>query len=259
MKLNYPMTENGMFILRNEDFEKIATDLLEQYMPQVLKEPQALDIDYFAQECLPLDIKATHLTLRNSILGMMIFSRTPVECYDEHYHAQTLICEEGTMLVESSLLGRESRPRLRFTKAHEVGHWIAHRTYHSPDKRRYEYRSTYIACRSKAIEQEQYSKQERTMEEWMELQADKLGAALLMPKEPFIEVAISMIRKAGLSTKCIIEEERRGQNWEVIEDLSKKFDVSKTATKIRMKQLNLLMTREEYSNWFWKKMEEKGW
>ena len=105
MKLDYPMTEDGMFILTNEDFETIAKDLLEQYIPKVLKEPQALDIDYFAQECLPLDIKATHLTLQNSILGMMIFSKTPVECYDEHYQAQTLICEEGTMLVESSLSG----------------------------------------------------------------------------------------------------------------------------------------------------------
>ena len=78
MKLNYPMTEEGMFILTNEDFEKIAKDLLELYIPKVLKEPQALDIDYFAQECLHLDIRATHLTLRNSILGMMIFAKIPV-------------------------------------------------------------------------------------------------------------------------------------------------------------------------------------
>ena len=80
MKLDYPMTEDGMFILTNEDFEAIATKLLEQYVPKILKEPQALDIDYFAQECLPLDIRATHLTLRNSILGMMIFAQMPVHC-----------------------------------------------------------------------------------------------------------------------------------------------------------------------------------
>lgn len=259
MKLNYPMTEEGMFILTNEDFEKIAKDLLELYIPKVLKEPQALDIDYFAQECLPLDIRATHLTLRNSILGMMIFAKMPVECYDEHYQPQTLILEEGTMLVEASLLGQESRPRLRFTKAHEVGHWIAHRTYHSADKRRYEYRSTYIACRSTTIEQVSFKKKNRTTEEWMELQADKMAAALLMPKEPFIEAAISAMLKAGLSTKCIIEEEHRGQNWDVIEDISDKFQVSKTATKIRMKQLGLYMTREEYHDRFWEMMEKKGW
>ena len=259
MKLDYPMTEDGMFILTNEDFETIATELLEQYVPKILKEPQALDIDYFAQECLPLDIRATHLTLRNSILGMMIFAQMPVDCYDEHYQPQTLICEEGTMLVESSLLGEVSRPRLRFTKAHEVGHWIAHRTYHSADKQKYEYRSTYIACRGASIEQTSYKSKTRTTEDWMELQADKLAAALLMPRDPFIEVALSAMRKAGLSTKCLIEEEHKAQNWEAIEYISNKFEVSKTATQIRMKQIGLYRKREEYSDLFWEKMGEKGW
>ena len=93
----------------------------------------------------------------------------------------------------------------------------------------------------------------------MELQADKMAAALLMPKEPFIEAAISAMWKAGLSTRCIIEEEHRGQNWAVIEDVSDKFEVSKAAAKIRMKQLGLYMTREEYYDRFWEKMAEKGW
>ena len=259
MKLDYPMTEEGLFILTNEDFEKIAKDLLQLYIPKVLKEPQALDIDYFAQECLPLDIRATHLTLRNSILGMVIFAQMSVDCYDEHYQPQTLMLEEGTMLVEASLLGEGNRPRLRFTKAHEVGHWIAHRTYHSDDKRKYEYRSTYIACRNVSIEQASYRKKNRSNEDCIELQADKIGAALLMPKEPFIEASIFAMRKAGLSSKCLIEEEQSGQNWEVIEDLSSKFEVSKTAAQIRMKRLGLYMTREEYYNQFWKMMEEKGW
>lgn len=249
MKLNYPLTQKGLYILKNGDYDDIATDFLREYLPSALERPQAVDIDYLATECLFLDIKEANITVEKSILGMIAFGDTEVECYDLAYKPEVMHLAEGTMLIDVCLRGEGNLPRQRFTKAHEVGHWIDHRTYHSPDKRRYEFRANpLVVCRSSQVERYSYDTNEKTPEEWMELQADKTAAAILMPKEPFLDECRSAMRWAGLSTRCLIVGEHKAQSREAIERIADTFEVSKKATQIRMKQLGLIMTSEQYYN-----------
>ena len=135
MKLNYTMKSNGMYILSVRDFDDIATLVLTEYQPNALEWPQPVNIDYLATECLYLDIKHEHISINGSILGMIAFSDTEIPGLDILYRPTVFQLSEGTMLIDSSLIGYEQRPRARFTKAHEVGHWICHRSYHSPDNR----------------------------------------------------------------------------------------------------------------------------
>ena len=244
MKLNYPMKSNGMYILSERDFDDIATTVLTEYMPNVLEWPQPVNIDHLATECLPLDIRHEHISINGSILGMIAFSKMEIPGLDILYRPTTFQLEEGTVLIDSSLSGRESRPRERFTKAHETGHWICHRSYHSADNRQYEFRKTgsnrFVACRTDNIERYKYKRQ-KTDGDWEEWQADHFAAAILMPVQTFVPYAKQAIRSAGISRGYLVSGQNRWQANEAIEEVAERFIVSKRATQIRMQQLGLIV------------------
>ena len=82
--------------------------------------------------------------------------------------------------------------------------------------------------------------------DWIETQADKMGAALLMPKEPFSDVVETMIKHSGLCYDCLVVGESKERSREIITDVSEIFEVSKKAAQIRMRQLGFIKTQEEY-------------
>jgi hypothetical protein len=73
-----------------------------------------------------------------------------------------------------------------------------------------------------------------------------MGAALLMPKEPFTDVVETMIKNSGLCYDCLIVGESKERSREIITDVSEIFEVSKKAAQIRMRQLGFIKTQEEY-------------
>ena len=244
MKLNYTMKANGMYILSGRDFDDIATLVLTEYQPNALEWPQPVNIDHLATECLYHDIKHEHISINGSILGMIAFSDTEIPGLDILYRPTVFQLSEGTMLIDSSLIGYEQRPRARFTKAHEVGHWICHRSYHSPDNRQYEFRragsNAFVACRTDSIERYKYKKQ-KTNEDWEEWQADHFAAAILMPVQTFEPYARQAIRSAGVTRGYLVKGQNKGQAYEAIEDVAERFTVSKRAAQIRMQQLGLII------------------
>lgn len=243
MRLEYPMYNNGMYRLRNEDFDPIASMVLNEYAPDTLKNPQPTDIDYLIEECFYLNVIKAHITLEGNILGMMVFEDTPFKYYDNKYQLVEQELKGSTMLIDLSLSGDSNYPRERFTKAHEVSHWICHRSLHSSDKLPYEFRKLpYVACRNTNIEQYKYSDEfKRTELEWEEWQADKLAAALLMPKDSFITVSQAYMKKHGLSEGFLIKGYDEVLSKKIIAEIAKFFMVSKQAAQIRMSQLGLIV------------------
>lgn len=253
MKLNYPMKSNGMYILRGEDFEDIATAILRQHMPYVLEWPRAVDIDHLAQECFYLDIQYQHICYDGSVLGMIAFDDVNVPVLDRMYQPTKCTLPAGTMVIDYSLIGRENQPRERFTKAHETGHWVCHRSYHSPDNQQFELRTaktnSYIACRTDNIERSRYNR-DKNESDWEEWQADRFAAAILMPKSTFTDYVKTAIRNAGVRRGLLVEGEELYKMYAVIEDVAEKFCVSKRAAKIRMDQLGLIAKRDSYIAYF---------
>ena len=47
MHLDYPMKKSGLFALKKSDIDDIANKVLAAYQPDVLKNPQPLDSEYF--------------------------------------------------------------------------------------------------------------------------------------------------------------------------------------------------------------------
>ncbi|OQB13017.1 MAG: hypothetical protein BWY15_01981 [Firmicutes bacterium ADurb.Bin193] len=240
MELNYPQKSNGMFIISRDDMDDIANQVLRNEIPSVAEFAKEVDIVYLAKECLFLDILSKCLSPDKSTLGLIAFEDDSISCYDLRYNQKTLDILGGTIVVDISLSGQVNLPRRRFTIAHEVAHWILHRTYHSPTNQKFALKT--VSCDSKNIENIIFIPDSdlrliRTDPEWEEWQADGLAAALLMPSIPFQRLAIDKISYYyGGNMKQINIQLDPYIYGNIIRDISNVFNVSFAATEIRLKR-----------------------
>lgn len=246
MELKYPQKSNGMYVLKRSDFDVIAAEVLAKYCPGNLARVRPLDIDYLLSECLYLTTKYKYLSNDQSILGMIAFADTdwhPVTAFSP-------MVEEipaGTIYIDPCLLDPAQHGRCRFTKAHEGSHWILHRSYHSPCNQVFSLRQngvTAVACRGTTIEKYSWNRNHTwTDQDWEEWQADSLGAAMLMPREPFIDAFRTAICHQGFRQFYLVKGERPAESRSVIAEVARRFDVSLRAAQIRMCHLNLIRNR----------------
>lgn len=245
MLKKYIQQPTGMHILSRDDIEEIATETLKKYSPAHLTSPLPLDTVDFMENHLGLTIKNCIIgDLNSDILGMIVMTdMLPVPSLDRLYRPTILEETFGTVLISSSLLSREKAPRRRYTEAHEAAHFILHKDFYDWLDRKYaNARSEYLrhtACRigeTKAF-------RPKTDSEWREWQADKLAAALLMPKEPFIEYFRHVITALGARKGYLtMESPDDVRIYACIKShIADTFMVSNTAAEIRMKNLNLLI------------------
>lgn len=245
MQLNmYQQKANGMYILKKTDFDSISDMVLSEYLPNTFNYPKSTDIEYLAQECFYLDVKHQTIAPNGQVLGMIAFADAQFKTLDSSYEPKCIELEEGTMLIDMSLIGNENRARRRFTLAHELSHWICHRSYHSPTHQQYDFRlnkTTFIACRKENIEQFKKSDWSKSTDnDWEEWQADGLAAALLMPKSTFTAAFREIMSQYGFNKNYLIPGEEVNKSKKVIWELANVFDVSYKATQIRMNHLGMI-------------------
>ena len=241
MRLNYHQKSNGMYILKKPDFEDIATQVLAEYAPQNLFMAQPLDADHFLKECLYLDVKYRYLSISGSILGMIAFEDIELPRVVDGCKMEAI--KEGTILIDPSLCTTKQNARCRFTKIHEGSHWILHRSYHSPTHKCYNFRKdmSIIACRSNTIERFRWKRDRKwNDEDWEEWQADSLTAALLMPREVFLDAVDYAMRRNRIFQRYLIKGEQPFESRRVIQEIATLFGVSQRATQIRMNQFNMI-------------------
>lgn len=232
---------NGLYLLNRQNIEEIATGILEERMPTVLNSPCAVNIKCLAEEKYGLDIQHYFLTYDSSILGLIAFAHENITVMDNTFHKIITEIDEGTVIIERTLMGRSNFCRYRFTLAHKVSHWLIHRPFHSPTNKQYECRTanqSYIACRSADIENKKHINRDDT--DWQEWQADSLAAALLMPRNTFTDACMKISSELGIRfsqlqsakiEKCVA--------YTFVKKLAELFQVSATAVSIRLKNLGI--------------------
>ena len=111
-----------------------------------------------------LSLEYQCLRKNGSILGKTIFDDGLETVYDQERHEYILFpVTAGTILIDASLCeNEESAGRLRFTCAHELAHWVLHKKL---------YQGTGESAAMNLA----------TQEDDMEIQANILGSAILMP------------------------------------------------------------------------------
>ena len=234
MHLKFATKSSGLPVVTRSDLDLLGMEVLNNYMPEVLKCPNSVDIDKLIEDGIILNIEKAHLWPKN-LLGFVTFADVTVPIANE----DTLSLEEGTIVVEKDL----NDTKYRFTAAHELAHWILHRAYYCKDHRIYEFRNTecsYIACKNDVTELgKKNPKLAHTDDEIAEWQADSLAAALIMPKNTFISVAENILSDHGFTDKKLISGKNVTEGKKVVKEIADFFQVSDRSARIRMRGFNL--------------------
>lgn len=214
--------------LSKEALESKAEQLLSDYLGgHHLRSRQALDIDSFAEFFLGANIDYQRLPLDDSVLGMSIFQPLLMSLSRPSGGVVDVVFPGQTILIDSDALADSPESRLRFTLAHECSHLILHKHIY--------YRDPAMKCSSNngyqpfttASESARSDKLDRA-----EFQANYLGAALLMPREPFTDTFNHFVPHGWYSLNDFGKRE-------AVTKIAATFGVSLQATAIRIKNLKL--------------------
>ena len=214
-----------------ERLEKKAVEILSVYRGgELLRTPQATDIDDFAEFHLELTVDSAYLSEDGKTLGCTCFNDGYLMVWDKARQKESpLKVEKQWIILDEDLLKSGNEGRIRFTFAHECAHWILHRRFFvlRPGV-------VYPTIPCMVYHMERWdSRPPMNDEEIREWQAKRLGAALLMP-EPTVKMVTT--EKLGMAWEEIqpfdIDED-------IVAEMATFYHVSPDAMHLRFRDLGL--------------------
>lgn len=217
----------------SERLEKKADDILKKYKNGLLLTmPQAMDVDDFAEFYCNATIDFANLSQDGQTLGCTCFNDGVLVVWNDNRTKEVpLDVLKGYIFVDNTLLNSEIEGRIRFTIIHECAHLILHPRFY------YQKPGTVmpkIDCLVYHIE-EWTKRPPMTDEEIREWQANRLGAALIMPAKTVkillakrLDTSVDNLSPVYVSDLCIT-------------GMADVFQVSKSAMSKRLRDLDLLL------------------
>ena len=185
------LTKNLVPVLRKSEFDLVATKFLEKYCPQALRIPMALPIELIAVDGLHLNVEHLHITDDFSELGKIFFTDGMTEIYlDESDEYIRRPVQAGTVFIDQNVREKYHCGCERFTLAHECIHWDQHKLHYLLQQPRV---ADGTAVAQRCPKEQCCCRAERTEEDWMEWQANGIAAAILMPKNAFLQKASEIV------------------------------------------------------------------
>lgn len=216
-----------------ERLEKKAEEILKTYMDgALLLKPQAMDVDHFAEFYCEATIDFAYLSKDGLTLGLTCFQDGKLIVWDEtRSKPKPIDVEKGWIFIDKDVLEYEIEGRVRFTIIHECSHYILHPRFY------YKKPGTEIPriqCTVYHIE-DWSQRPPMSDEDQREWQANRLGAALIMPA---ITVKMLMAERLGISvnelTPVYVSDI-------FIQGMADVYQVSKSAMRNRLRDLDLLL------------------
>jgi Zn-dependent peptidase ImmA (M78 family) len=217
--------ECGIPVLNRAEIEKKAYALISEYdgysLANYCKPPVVGMLGYLENKYnLKLFSAELGLINDNKIYGRTIFSQNRI-------YIDASLSQEGALFM--------------YTAAHEVGHWVLHRSKPIKTEDANEPIDQIDDCQ---IDLSGENKQ-ITVRAWMERQANDFAAAFLMPKEPFLKAVVDIQRDMGINRnlgKIILSRGQSSQKnyQDVLMGIQRIFGISLQAIKLRLKTLGMV-------------------
>jgi hypothetical protein len=224
----FRLDANGVPILNRTNLEERAEAFLGSFDPQCLREP------------LPTPIALITQRLHQKGHAEFIFNRDLGTTPDGRKIRGRFHIPSRTVFVDHGL--QPGEPRFNFTLAHEIAHFVLHRTI------------SLKALRVRGEPEITDTDRELTVDQieganprtWIEWQANKFAASLLLPRITFPHALRKRQMELGIRRNLgVLYIDRHGANRRevptMLEHLARFFQVSKTVVRIRLTELNLLM------------------
>lgn len=236
---------NNVPRMSDTDIERHAMLYLQDYNAELLKVPQPLDVEDFAEGYMGIHFHYANLSHTGFIWGRMVFNNTLIIVYNpENNIAEEEPVEANTIVIDNGLLAEDQEVMFRSTVMHECGHSVYHDEYYCIDYSELPIKSSnniahlpYTSCKgADVIGVDSIGKRKRlqTDHDWLEHQAKYFSAATLMPKS----AVRTLCKSPQLQTYCF-EKHPEFENDALVAVVSQRFNVSQTSARIRVKQLKL--------------------
>lgn len=236
---------SGTPILSRKEIDMIGEELVKDFMPQVLDNPQEVDIDLFVQDYLRMDQDFQYLSHCGVYLGMTVFNDTEkIPIFDPvQQRADYISAKAHTVIIDKTLLAENQEHRYRFTMGHEAGHGYLHNEYFAYDPKQMTlfdaYPEAMIQCRVDKKKLNAVQPTEWTDKDWMEWQANALSSAILMPKSAVFKVLNNLKeKKIAKIVRTYVE----------IATVARIFNVSNEAAMYRLKGLGMIQIDFQYNS-----------
>ena len=216
----------------SERLEKKAEEILAKYKDgALLMRPQAMDVDHFAEFYCKATIDFANLSKDGLTLGLTCFNDGKLLVWNDTYTKKHPIdVEKGFIFVDKSILECEVEGRVRFTIIHECSHYLLHQRFYY---KKPGVETPQIKCTVYHIE-EWTKRPPMTDDEIREWQANRLGAALIMPART---VKMLIAEQLGISAEAL---KPAYFSDDFIQGMADVYQVSKSAMRNRLRDLNLL-------------------
>ena len=229
-------------ILSNDEIDKYAHDVLQDYKPYLLREPGAVPFEHFLESYLGLELKFKDIyneDPKNPIWGRTVFHDTLVKIFDrENECIKNMPVRANTVILDNYLMGAGFEGMRLFTSLHEGAHFLLHSGVTSIRQ------AGQMCCRRKNVENLKGLPQ--TPEQWREHHANRFASSFSMPDSTFIPFVNQFMREQGVFKGCII----LGQDDDLNilaenllpESIAEIYGVSKSAALIKLKKSGFVAT-----------------
>ena len=237
---NFRLNSNKVPILSAEEINIIAERFVSDFINEADGKIIPFDIEKFLEFYLQVEMEYEDLSQDKSCLGMTVFNNSSrIIAYDSiNNRAKYISAHEGTIIIDNSLLESGQEKRLRFTLGHEAGHWIFHKAFYGYNPGQltlFEMDNPFTRCRSINSNYLYQRTKNWDDDKWMEWQADKFSAGILMPRSYVNDFMSENFLRCNNNTE--IEQ--------TIRTISDFFQVSKQAAFYRLCDLKFIETKDE--------------
>jgi len=256
-------------ILSNREIDEFAYNVLQDYKPELLREPGQINFQHFIESYLRMGLEYKDLYSEDPerpILAMTVFDGGSVDVFDKETECvKPIVVPARTVILDNVLLEDKWDSLALFSGLHEGGHILMHWPVFSKTRLDDDYSDDFddcaddgdfiteddvspiVCCRRKDIENfgAKSNKKERTTEEWREHHADYFAAAFSMPNATFIPFVRNMLRENGVYKGSITLG--RDDDLDILADdimpvaINEVYGVSKHAAKIKLKTSGLVL------------------
>jgi len=213
-----------------EQLEIKAEKILNNYKNGFfLEKPSPIDVDDFAEFYVKAIIDYANLSDDKKTLGLTCFYEGIIEVWDEkrekiikiHSYDNTIFLDTDTDLISSN-------ERTRFTIMHECCHIILHKRLYYVGPNQMGKKIPYTPFVNKGYK-EKFNMTESEICEW---QANKLAAALLVPRKTLYRLLQNKLNRNTVNDLNLSDD--------FIGSISKYYEVSFEMMRVRLRDLKIL-------------------
>ncbi len=248
-------------IVSDKELDEFAHNVLEDYKPKLLKEPNKIRYEHFIESYLGANLEYHDIYNEDPdrpIWGATAFNDEELRIFNrEKLCVSKITVTARTVILDNSIMESGKEGLALFTGLHESGHVLIHPNVYARDPSEQillfedSQISPVVCCRRENIENFGCAgSRKRTPEEWREHHADYFAAAIAMPNKTFIPTVHQLLRENGIYKGRVIIGIDEDNDY-IAEDLlplaiSELYGVSKKAAFVKLKKSGFVVDRRTY-------------